>query len=153
MHTRHTHSDSSRYSPEAFPDEFLESDSIASRGCVNSETRDRTRNRARNLGRTEEELRRGAKGVSALYPMHFYDLLPPKGRAKSRAFLYVTYRNDAVFRAGINHYGVIKGRRAGGPRTAAHERALRVEQQRVLLDLEAIREKYRVQLGEAAWAR
>lgn len=99
--------------------------------------------------RVEEELREGAKGRRSDYPMHIYDLLAPKGSAEFRAFLYVTNRNDVVARAAINHHGVIKGTRAGSPRAANR----RVEQQRVLLDLRAIRDKYRVQLAGAAWAR
>lgn len=102
--------------------------------------------------RVEEALRPGAKGSPADYPMHIYDLLPPEGRAEFRAFLHVTNHNDVVARAAINHHSVVKGR-AAGPRAAGQERVLRAEQRRVLADLEAIREKYRVQLRSAEWAR
>lgn len=102
--------------------------------------------------RVVESLPKGGKGSSADYPMHVYDLLPPQGNAEFRALLLVTCRNDAVARSGINHHCVLKGRRAG-PRTASEQRALRVERQRVLLDLQAIQEKYGARLEGAAWGR
>jgi hypothetical protein len=50
-----------------------------------------------------------SKGNPAYYPMHEYALLPPRsGSDFLRAFLYVTYRDDRVYRAGINHSCVSK---------------------------------------------
>ena len=96
----------------------------------------------------------GGMGNRTLYPMHVYELLPAEGRSEFRARLYVTYRGDRVFRAAINHICVAKQRVSGltGSRAQEVKAEILAERRQVLADLEAIRERYRAQLSEAAWA-
>ncbi len=86
------------------------------------------------------------KGSAAMYPMHSYQLLPPKQGQEFRAFLYVTYRNDKAHFVGINHICTVKGRAY-----PADPKELESEDRLVLADLLEIKKKYDSKLRDASW--
>lgn len=101
-----------------------------------------------------KELR--GKGSKAHYPMHTYQLLPPRDGLPFRAFLYVTYRDGKVRRAGINHVCAIKGRvgyEIGSPERLREQKEIEAENVNVLAELIEIREKREGRLRGAAWNR
>jgi hypothetical protein len=89
------------------------------------------------------------KGSSADYPMHTYVLLPPRPGAEFRAFLHVTYRDDRVYRAGINHLCVSKNLRIDPGARVDHAK----EERGVLEDLLLIEETFGGRLSTASWNR
>ena len=94
------------------------------------------------------------KGPSADYPMDTYELLPPDGKEDFHAFLYVTYRGGKVWRAGINHIGVLKNRqlnRAGSSEYLKQKQEIQGENRSMLIDLQNIRDKFAEKLGNASW--
>jgi len=95
------------------------------------------------------------KGSSADYPMHVYELLPPRGPPPSfRAALQVTCRDGMLHRARIHHVCVAKGRRLIRPGTPEYRRqqeARARERRRVLADLREIVRKYASNLDGASW--
>jgi hypothetical protein len=98
------------------------------------------------FGAPEETKELNGKGSTAMYPMHSYQLIPPKQGQQFRAFLYVTYRNDKVHFAGINHMCVVKGRYKE-PEPDELDR----EHRFVLTDLLEIKKKYEHKLKDATW--
>jgi hypothetical protein len=98
------------------------------------------------FGEPKETKELKGKGSAAMYPMHSYQLLPPKQGQEFRAFLYVTYKNDKAHFVGINHVCVIKGRYKE-PEPDERDRENRL----VLADLLEIKEKYETKLNDASW--
>jgi len=91
------------------------------------------------------------KGQAGMYPMHIYQLLPPRAGHNFRAFLHITYRDGKAHSVGINHACVRKGmpQRRGDAERERHAR----ENHLVLADLIEIKRKYEVKLMRAAWNR
>jgi hypothetical protein len=107
-------------------------------------------------GKPQEIKRLQGKGASSDYPLHTYGLLPPLEKQEFRAFLYVTYRNGKVWRAGINHVCVLKSRavyRAGSPEDWKQTREIQNENHLVLIDLKDVRDKFAEKLKDASWNR
>jgi len=98
------------------------------------------------FGEPREEKELKGKGSSASYPMHIYQLLPASKRQEFRSFLCVTYRDDIIRFAGINHYAVANNRDVQpSPQELAREN------RRVLIDLLEIQDKFSEQLKKASW--
>jgi len=104
-----------------------------------------------------KEVEFAGMGSSADYPIHIYQLLPPRNNAEFRAFLYITYRDGKVLKAGIKHICVTGGRPGIFPGPLAdeqqRERQKEIEQEnlQVLADLEDIQAKFKEELKAAVW--
>jgi hypothetical protein len=91
------------------------------------------------------------------YPMHTYTLLPPPVSPtdpRARATLYITYRNDKVSKAGINHYFGVRnpvGRFPSMPEDPQEKQRIENENQRTLIALKEINEKFADKLKTASW--
>jgi hypothetical protein len=94
------------------------------------------------------------KGTAGMYPMHTYQLLKPEQGREFRAFLYVTYENNKVKYAGINHCCVSKNRviyPQGSPEQIAQQHEIDTENVHVLADLTEIQQLYGYRLKTASW--
>jgi hypothetical protein len=101
-------------------------------------------------GEPREVPRLVGKGSPGDYPMHTYQLLDPQGNDEFRAFLHVTYRDERVYRVGINHFRVVKGRLILTPSQSPQITAeIERESRWVLADLLEIYNKYDV--TKASW--
>jgi hypothetical protein len=91
------------------------------------------------------------KGSATMYPMHSYQLLAPERGQVFRTYLYITYRNDKVHFAGMNHACVTKGKRLfrDPPELVLREKDR--EDRAVLADLLEIKKKYEGKLKDALW--
>jgi hypothetical protein len=99
-----------------------------------------------------EEL--NGKGSPALYPIHIYRFLASKENQEFRAILYVSYRNEQVWKAGINHSCVLKNRaiyKDGSPEDQKQILEIENENKAVLIDLKEISEKYSEKLKRTSW--
>jgi len=108
------------------------------------------------FGRPRKSKKLKGKGQKKMYPMHSYQLLPPKDGQAFRAFLYVTYRKGKVRYIGINHRVVWKNRvryLTGSPGEIQQQRAIEAENVRVLADLIEIQKKFEDKLKDASWNR
>lgn len=96
---------------------------------------------------------RGIKGSATNYPMHVYQLLAPRRGEEFRAYLYITYRDGLVWRAGINHICVVKNRVFYGPGPEADKQAKEIEGEnlQVLADLKEIDVKFGEKLKRSDW--
>jgi hypothetical protein len=104
-------------------------------------------------GVPEEVKELKGKGLKTNYPMHVYELLPPRKKEDFRAFLYVTYRNGVVGMAGINHM-LIKNRplsRRQGPEADKQKMEIAEENLRVLANLKEIEVKFGDGIKSASW--
>ncbi|MBI5359882.1 MAG: hypothetical protein HZA48_04785 [Planctomycetes bacterium] len=96
------------------------------------------------------------KYVPADYPMHEYELLPPAEGQKFCAKLYVTYQENKVWRAEVNHLCVVKGRIAykdDSPEARKQNEEIEAEETAVLKNLTEIFEKFYLNLQNASWGR
>jgi hypothetical protein len=104
-----------------------------------------------------EEILHGVRGSTNDYPMHIYQLLPPRKNEEFRAVLYITYREGKVWRAGINHISVLKGRvgyfpgSLSGPEEERYRKEIERENLQVIADLKEIQAKFEEPLKSAEW--
>ncbi len=103
------------------------------------------------FGKPKEIKELKGKGSPVDYPMHIYELLPPIGKEEFRAFLYVTYRQGKVWRAGINHLCVTKNRYAGVIDDSKQKQEIERENQQALVNLQDIRNRFAEKLKAASW--
>ena len=87
------------------------------------------------------------KGSAVRYPMHVYQLLPPRMGLEFRAILHITYKDEKVRYVGISHEGVTVGR-VGEPKPEEIARENRL----LLTDLREIVRKFASKLRNAPWS-
>ncbi|MFZ2655854.1 MAG: hypothetical protein WAX69_13065 [Victivallales bacterium] len=105
-------------------------------------------------GKPREIMEANVKGSSAGNLMHRYELLRPEGANEFRAYLYVTYREGKVLKAGINHNCVDKNHpvyAVGSPDEKLQKKAIEAEQRFVLEDLYEICKIFGKKLKNAPW--
>ena len=105
-------------------------------------------------GEPEETKELHGKGSATDYPMQTYQLFPLVDGRVFRAFLYVTYRDGRVWRAGINHSVVIKNRadnEPGTPENVRQKEEIERENRQVLTDLQDIRDRFAGKLKSVSW--
>jgi len=103
------------------------------------------------FGKPKEIKELDGKGSPADYPMHIYELLPPVGKEEFSAFLYVTYRQGKVWRAGINHLFVTKNRYSGVIQDTIPEQESGHENPQGPVQLRDIRKRFRQKPQRKSW--